>query len=103
MRKGLDCWATASAASMMSSGTIKNRSCFGFEATAPGQAERARFRGFSQGTLGENGFFITSQWSWNWPRLCATRPDRVIKQFSVGVTKILIPLMQGLETTVGCR
>lgn len=65
MRRGLDCWPTASATSRTSSGTRKRRRRHGFEAIALGQAQRSRFGAVPKGTPGEDGFFITSQWSWS--------------------------------------
>ena len=54
IRKGLDCWPTASAANMMSSVARRNRDRFGFEATALQRLERPCFGAGPNTTLGEN-------------------------------------------------
>jgi hypothetical protein len=63
IRKGLDCWPTASAASMTSSGMSRIKGCFSFATTILQRLERPCFGAGPNTTLGENCLFITSQWS----------------------------------------
>jgi hypothetical protein len=89
MRRGLDCWAGASAATRARKARRRSKTRFDCGVRKWRQADRPLFGVAPKRTRRENELFITSLWSWIsvWSRLCGTRPVKVIKKFPARVTK----------------